>query len=181
MAIQAISSLWLLLPVNIRPKPSSNMGISVSNVSVSTPGGSSKSLGDYAGKVLLIVNVASRCGFTKQYAGLQALNEAYAAKGLAVLGFPCNDFGAQEPGTLDEIKSFCSSTYGADFELFDKVHAKGSTTEPFTTLNKTEPAGDVEWNFEKFLVGKDGNVIARFKSGVTPDDLKAPIEAALGA
>ena len=69
-----------------------------------------------------------------------------------MLGFPCNDFGAQEPGTLDEIKSFCSSTYGADFELFDKVHAKGSTTEPFTTLNKTEPAGDVEWNFEKFLV-----------------------------
>ncbi|MEB3253077.1 MAG: glutathione peroxidase [Synechococcus sp.] len=157
------------------------MAISVSNVSVTTPEGTSKSLGDYAGKVLLIVNVASRCGFTKQYSGLQALNEAYGAKGLAVLGFPCNDFGAQEPGTLDEIKSFCSTTYGADFELFDKVHAKGSTTEPFTTLNKAEPAGDVEWNFEKFLVGKDGNVIARFKSGVTPDDLKAPIEAALAA
>ena len=90
------------------------MAISVSAVSVTTPDGSSKSLGDYAGKVLLIVNVASRCGFTKQYAGLQALNEAYAAKGLAVLGFPCNDFGAQEPGTLEEIKSFCSTTYGAD-------------------------------------------------------------------
>ena len=104
------------------------MAISVSAVSVTTPDGSSKSLGDYAGKVLLIGNVASRCGFTKQYAGLQALNEAYAAKGLAVLGFPCNDFGAQEPGSLDEIKSFCSTTYGADFELFDKVHAKGSTT-----------------------------------------------------
>ena len=98
---------------------------------------------------------------------LQALNEAYAAKGLAVLGFPCNDFGAQEPGTLDEIKSFCSTTYGADFELFDKVHAKGNTTEPYTTLNQMDPAGDVEWNFEKFLVGKDGTVIARFKSGVT--------------
>ncbi len=86
------------------------MAISVSAVSVTTPDGSSKSLGDYAGKVLLIVNVASRCGFTKQYAGLQSLNEAYADKGLAVLGFPCNDFGAQEPGTLDEIKSFCSTT-----------------------------------------------------------------------
>ena len=157
------------------------MAISVSAVSVTTPDGSSKSLGDYAGKVLLIVNVASRCGFTKQYAGLQALNEAYAAKGLAVLGFPCNDFGAQEPGTLDEIKSFCSTTYGADFELFDKVHAKGSTTEPYTTLNQMDPAGDVEWNFEKFLVGKDGTVIARFKSGVTPDDLKSAIEAALAA
>ena len=157
------------------------MGISVSNVSVSTVGGGSRSLGDYAGKVLLIVNVASRCGYTKQYAGLQALNEAYASKGLAILGFPCNDFGAQEPGTLDEIQSFCSTTYGADFELFDKVHAKGSTTEPFTTLNKAEPSGDVEWNFEKFLVGKDGNVIARYKSGVAPEDLKAPIESALAA
>ena len=155
------------------------MTINISNVSVLTADGSQKSLGDYAGRVLLIVNVASRCGFTKQYAGLQALNEAYSAKGLAVLGFPCNDFGGQEPGSLDEIKSFCSSTYGADFELFEKVHAKGSTTEPYTTLNQMEPAGDVEWNFEKFLVSKNGEVIARFKSGVTPDDLKSAIEAAL--
>ena len=98
-----------------------------------------------------------------------------------MLGFPCNDFGGQEPGSLDEIKSFCSTTYGADFELFDKVHAKGSTTEPYTTLNKTEPAGDVAWNFEKFLVGKDGIVIARYKSDATPEDLKTPIEAALNA
>ena len=157
------------------------MTINISNVSVLTADGSQKSLGDYAGRVLLIVNVASRCGFTKQYAGLQALNEAYSAKGLAVLGFPCNDFGGQEPGSLDEIKSFCSSTYGADFELFEKVHAKGSTTEPYTTLNQMEPAGDVEWNFEKFLVSKNGEVIARFKSGVTPDDLNSAIEAALEA
>ena len=157
------------------------MAISVSTVTVSTPDGASKSLGDYAGKVLLIVNVASRCGFTKQYAGLQALNTAYGDKGLAVLGFPCNDFGGQEPGSLEEIKSFCSTTYGADFELFDKVHAMGSTTEPYTTLNQMEPAGDVAWNFEKFLVGKDGTVIARFKSGVEPEELKAPIEAALAA
>ena len=157
------------------------MTINISNVSVLTADGSQKSLGDYAGRVLLIVNVASRCGFTKQYAGLQALNEAYSAKGLAVLGFPCNDFGGQEPGSLDEIKSFCSSTYGADFELFEKVHAKGSTTEPYTTLNQMEPAGDVERNFVKFLVSKNGEVIARFKSGVTPDDLKSAIEAALTA
>ena len=157
------------------------MTISIANVSVKTPDGTSKSLGEYAGKVLLIVNVASRCGFTKQYAGLQALNKAYGSKGLAVLGFPCNDFGAQEPGTLDEIKNFCSTTYGADFELFEKVHAKGGTTEPYTTLNQMDPAGDVEWNFEKFLVGKDGTVIARFKSGVTPEDLKSAIEAALSA
>ena len=157
------------------------MAISVSTVTVTTPDGSSKSLGDYAGKVLLIVNVASRCGFTKQYAGLQALNAAYADKGLAVLGFPCNDFGAQEPGSLEEIKSFCSTTYGADFELFEKVHAMGSTTEPYTTLNQMDPSGDVEWNFEKFLVGKDGTVVARFNGGVDPDELKAPIEAALAA
>ena len=157
------------------------MAISVSNVTVTTPDGSSKSLGDYSGKVLLIVNVASRCGFTKQYAGLQGLNAAYADKGLAVLGFPCNDFGAQEPGSLEEIKSFCSTTYGADFELFEKVHAMGSTPEPYSTLNQMDPAGDVAWNFEKFLVGKDGTVIARFKSGVDPEELKAPIEAALAS
>ena len=157
------------------------MAISISNVSVLTADGGEKSLGDYAGRVLLIVNVASRCGFTKQYAGLQALKEAYGAQGLTVLGFPCNDFGGQEPGSLEEIKSFCSTTYGADFELFEKVHAKGSTTEPFTTLNQMEPSGDVEWNFEKFLVSKDGTVIARFKSGVAPEDLKSAIEAALAA
>jgi glutathione peroxidase len=159
------------------------MAQSVSGVSVRSADGSNKSLGDYAGNVLLIVNVASRCGFTKQYAGLEALNQSYGAKGLKVLGFPCNDFGAQEPGTLEEIKSFCSTTYGASFELFDKVHATGSTTEPYTTLNKTEPAGDVAWNFEKFLVGKDGTVIARFKSGVEPEsaELKTAIEAALAA
>jgi glutathione peroxidase len=156
---------------------------SVSGVSVRSADGSNKSLGDYAGNVLLIVNVASRCGFTKQYAGLEALNQSYGAKGLKVLGFPCNDFGAQEPGTLEEIKSFCSTTYGASFELFDKVHATGSTTEPYTTLNQTEPAGDVAWNFEKFLVGKDGTVIARFKSGVEPEsaELKTAIESALAA
>ena len=159
------------------------MTISVSNVSVTTPDGASKSLGAYAGKVLLIVNVASRCGFTPQYEGLQALQDRYGDQGLAVLGFPCNDFGAQEPGTLDEIKSFCSAKFGASFELFDKVHAMGSTTEPYTTLNKTEPAGDVAWNFEKFLVGRDGTVIARYKSGVAPDsaELTGAIEAALNA
>ena len=167
------------MPVNLSKYPALGMTINISGVSVTTPDGTTKSLGDYAGKVLLIVNVASKCGFTKQYAGLQSLNEAYADKGLAVLGFPCNDFGAQEPGTLDEIKSFCSTTYGADFELFDKVNAKGSTTEPYTTLNKTEPAGDVAWNFEKFLVGKNGDVIGRYLSSVTPEEMQSAIETAL--
>ena len=159
------------------------MSVNISKVVVKTSTGSDQSLSAYAGKVLLIVNVASRCGFTKQYAGLQALQDKYGDQGLCVLGFPCNDFGAQEPGNLEEIKSFCSTTYGASFELFDKVHAKGSTTEPYTTLNQSEPAGDVEWNFEKFLVSKDGTVINRFKSGVAPEDpdLNSAIETALKA
>ena len=140
------------------------MTISISNVSVLSADGSEKSLGDYAGRVLLIVNVASRCGFTRQYSGLQQLQDRFGDQGLSVLGFPCNDFGGQEPGSLPEIQSFCSTTYGASFELFGKVHAMGSTTEPFTTLNRMEPAGDVGWNFEKFLVGKDGTVCLLYTS-----------------
>jgi glutathione peroxidase len=155
--------------------------INVTEVVVRDARGVEKRLGEWAGQVLLIVNVASRCGFTRQYAGLQALQNTYGPQGLVVLGFPCNDFGAQEPGTLPEIQQFCSSTYGATFTLFDKVHAAGATTEPYTTLTKAEPAGDVAWNFEKFLVGRDGTVIARFKSNVEPDGttLTAAIEAAL--
>ena len=155
--------------------------VSVTEVVVRDARGVEKRLGEWAGQVLLIVNVASRCGFTRQYAGLQTLQDTYGPQGLVVLGFPCNDFGAQEPGTLPEIQQFCSSTYGATFTLFDKVHATGATTEPYTTLTKAEPAGDVAWNFEKFLVGRDGAVIARFKSNVEPDGapLTAAIEAAL--
>ena len=110
------------------------MAISVSNVAVRDAKGDERNLGEWAGKVLLIVNVASRCGFTRQYAGLQALQESYGPQGLAVLGFPCNDFGAQEPGTLPEIQQFCSSTYGADFELLDKVVM---AEEPYTTLSQS--------------------------------------------
>ena len=119
-----------------------------------------------------IVNVASKCGFTKQYEALQNLQDQYESQGLRVLGFPCNDFGGQEPGELEEIKNFCSLTYGAKFQLFQKVHARGKTTEPFTTLNKVNPAGDVEWNFEKFLINREGEAIARFKSSVEPDSIE---------
>ena len=159
------------------------MAINVSDVAVRDAKGTERKLGEWGGKVLLIVNVASRCGFTRQYAGLQKLQDAYGAQGFAVLGFPCNDFGAQEPGTLPEIQQFCSTTYGASFELFDKVHATGAKTEPYSTLTQAEPAGDVAWNFEKFLIGKDGTVLARFKSGVEPDsgELTSAIEAALAA
>jgi glutathione peroxidase len=137
----------------------------------------------YAGKALLIVNVASRCGFTRQYAGLQALQDRFGPRGFAVLGFPCNDFGAQEPGSLEEIQQFCSATYGVGFELFDKVHATGTKTAPYDTLTQSEPAGDVAWNFEKFLIGRDGTVLGRFKSAVEPEgaELIEAIEKALAA
>jgi glutathione peroxidase len=156
--------------------------VNVSEVLVRSASGESRPLSDWAGQVLLIVNVASRCGFTRQYAGLQTLQDNYGPKGLTVLGFPCNDFGGQEPGSLEEIKAFCSTTYGASFTLLDKVHATGATTEPYTTLNQVEPAGPVAWNFEKFLVGRDGTVLARYGSRVEPDaaELTSAIEAALG-
>ena len=163
--------------------PQKTMPLSVTDVVVRDAGGLERRLGDWNGQVLLIVNVASRCGFTRQYAGLQALQERFADRGFAVLGFPCNDFGGQEPGTLPEIQQFCSTTYGASFQLFDKVHATGSKTAPYDTLTQAEPAGDVAWNFEKFLIGKDGTVLARFKSNVEPDgaELAAAIEQALAA
>ena len=157
------------------------MTIDVSDTKIVTSQGKTLKLGDYAGKVLLIVNVASYCGFTIQYEDLQTLHEKYSEKGLKILAFPCNNFGNQEPDSLDQIQNFCSSKFNVKFEIFDKVNAKGETTEPYTTLNKTEPSGDVEWNFEKFLVGKDSKVIARFKSGVKPldENLVAAIEVAL--
>ena len=145
-----------------------------------TATGEERALGDWSGKVLLIVNVASRCGFTRQYTGLQALQETYGDQGFSVLAFPCNDFGAQEPGSVEEIQQFCSTTYGVNFPIYAKVAISAA---PFDTLVQAEPAGPVAWNFEKFLVGKDGTVIARFKSGVEPEsaELKGAIEAALAA
>ena len=157
------------------------MTIYVKNTIITKSNGEKELLGDYSGQVLLIINVASYCGFTAQYKDLKKLHETYSDKGLKILAFPCNDFGQQEPDTLDEIKDFCSTNFDIKFEIFEKVHAKGDTTEPFTTLNKSEPAGDVEWNFEKFLVGKDSHVIARFKSNINPldENLITAIEVAL--
>ena len=157
------------------------MSINVKQTQIVTSDKKILQLGDFSNKVLLVVNVASYCGFTSQYNDLQKLHELYADKGLKILAFPCNDFGNQEPDSLDEIKTFCSTKFNVKFDIFDKVHAKGSTTEPFTTLNKMEPEGDVEWNFEKFLIGKDSEVIARFKSKVNPldENLITAIEVAL--
>ena len=148
------------------------MSVNISKVEVFTFENQKISFDHYKGNVLLIVNVASKCGFTKQYKGLQNLQDKYEAKGFKVLGFPCNDLGNQEPGELEDIKKFCSTTFGVNFQLFQKVHAKGNTTEPFTTLNQLNPAGEVEWNFEKFLINSDGYAIARFKSSVEPDSLE---------
>ena len=154
------------------------MSVNISNVQVLSAENKTIKLDQFLGDVLLIVNVASKCGFTKQYEGLQSLQDHYKSKGFRVLGFPCNDFGNQEPGSLEEIKKFCLISYKANFQLFQKVHAKGNTTEPYTTLNKFNPAGDVEWNFEKFLISRKGEVVNRFKSSIDPEssEVKTAIE-----
>jgi glutathione peroxidase len=140
-------------------------------------------LGTYQGKVVLIVNVASRCGATPQYAGLQDLYEKYKDKGFVVLGFPANDFGAQEPGSDEQIKEFCSTKYAVTFPMFSKITVKGPEKAAlYKVLTETaDPSGEVGWNFEKFLIGKDGKIAGRFKTRVSPDDpeLVSAIEAAL--
>jgi glutathione peroxidase len=137
--------------------------------------GSPASLADFDGQALLVVNVASKCGFTPQYAGLEALYERYRHRGLTVLGFPSNQFGSQEPGTAEEIAEFCSLTYGVTFPMFPKTDVNGPDRHPlFERLTRTADAdgkaGDVAWNFEKFLVSPAGEVVARFRTSVAPDD-----------
>ena len=155
----------------------------ISDLTVKTIEGSDRQLSDYAGNVLLIVNVASYCGYTPQYAGLEKLNQKYKNSGLRILGFPCNDFGAQEPGTNTEIINFCTKNYGVTFEILDKVHAVGNNQHPlYDRLTKAvNPPGNVSWNFEKFLVSKTGDRVARFRSSVKPDspELIAAIEQEL--
>jgi glutathione peroxidase len=146
--------------------------------------GKDTSLKAYAGKALLIVNVASQCGFTPQYEGLESLYRKYKDKGLVVLGFPCNDFGQQEPGTNGEIKQFCSSKFDVTFPLFDKLHTKGPEQHPlYTALSgPASPApGPVTWNFNKYLISRDGKILAHFESDVEPDSstLTKAIDAAL--
>ena len=140
-------------------------------------------LSSYKGKVVLIVNVASKCGYTKQYTGLQKLYDSYKDKGLIVLGFPANEFGGQEPGSDADIATFCSTKYGVTFDMFSKIVVKGPDKAPlYKSLTETAtPAGEVKWNFEKFLIGRDGAILGRFDSGVAPEDakLKDAIEAAL--
>lgn len=151
-------------------------------------GGWPVALSQYRGDVLLIVNVASRCGFTKQYAGLQDLHEEYGGRGLVVLGFPANNFGNQEPGTDEEILTFCRTNYGVTFPVFSKISVKGEDKHPLyeyltEEVENESLRGDIGWNFTKILVGRDGRAIARFEPKVAPEspELRAAIEQALGA
>ncbi len=177
----------------------------LADIPLKTIRGADASLGDYAGKVLLVVNVASKCGLTPQYEGLEALYGKYRDQGLVVLGFPANDFAGQEPGSNDEIESFCTTNFGVDFPMFEKLVATGPDKHPlYAALTEAAPAAqndgafrdrlkgygmtpnpapELLWNFEKFLIGRDGAVAARFSPDTAPDDpaLVAAIEQALAA
>jgi glutathione peroxidase len=162
------------------------MSKSVHDFSAQTIDGKPKNLADYKGKALLIVNVASKCGLTPQYTGLEKLHETYGAKGLAVLGFPANEFGGQEPGTNEQVAEFCTTNYGVKFDMFSKVKVKGPGIDPlfeYLTSAATNPgfSGDIKWNFNKFLIGRAGQVLARFEPPVEPTsaEVKAAIEKAL--
>jgi glutathione peroxidase len=153
---------------------------------VKTLAGSPSSLAEYRGVVLLIVNVASRCGLTPQYTGLERLQETYAGRGFTVLGFPCNQFGGQEPGSAEQIQTFCSTTYGVTFPMFEKIEVNGPGRHPIyrelaAVADASGKPGDIEWNFEKFLVSRDGRSIERFRPNTPPDDpsLVGAIERAL--
>jgi len=150
--------------------------------------GTPASLGDLSGKTLLVVNVASKCGLTPQYTALEQLHERFADRGFAVVGFPSNQFGGQEPGSAGEIAEFCSATYGVTFPMFEKVDVNGASRHPVYTeltalADADGEAGDIQWNFEKFLVSPEGKPIARFRPRTVPDDpaVISAIEAVLPA
>lgn len=157
----------------------STFAADLQDISLKTIDGKETSLKDYQGKVLLIVNVASECGYTGQYAGMQALYQKYNKDGFTVLGFPCNDFGGQEPGSEADIKTFCSSRYNVTFPMFEKVSIKGGNKHPlFAAL---AASAEVQWNFEKFLIGKDGKLIARYGSDAEPEggEIESAVKTAL--
>jgi glutathione peroxidase len=160
--------------------------VTVRDIPVNTLAGQPSSLGDVDANTLLVVNVASQCGLTPQYAGLEELHKQFADRGFAVVGFPCNQFGAQEPGSAEEIAEFCSTNYGVSFPMFEKIEVNGPGRHPIYSELTAAPdangeSGDIQWNFEKFLVGADGTVLARFRPLITPDapELVSAIEANL--
>lgn len=159
---------------------------SVLDIPLKDINGKDAALKDHKGKVILVVNVASKCGYTKQYTGLEAIHQKYKARGFTVVGMPCNQFGGQEPGTNEQIKEFCSSKFNVTFPLYDKIEVNGANRHPLYTAlaGKESPfPGDIKWNFNKFLIGRDGKIIARFDSKVAPEspEMTAAIEKALAA
>lgn len=171
-----IIMLFLHLPIYSHKIDSGNrMNNNISKIIVKDIDGKTVKLSDYNGKVLLIVNVASYCGFTKQYAGLEEIYKEYKDKGFEILAFPCNQFGNQEPGTNEEIKNFCSTKFDVTFRLFDKIDVNGKNKSPlYAILTDNEVTGksDIQWNFEKFIIDKNGNVVARFPTKVEPTSEK---------
>jgi glutathione peroxidase len=162
------------------------MTTSIYDERVSTLEGEEKDLHDYEGKVMLVVNTASKCGLTPQFAGLEELHKAYADKGLAVLGFPCNQFANQDPGSEAEIGEFCQRNYGVSFPMHAKIEVNGGGTHPLYKRLKEEAKGAlgteaIKWNFTKFLVDKQGNVVKRFAPTTKPEELRGDIERLLGA
>jgi glutathione peroxidase len=160
------------------------MSANLLSIPVTTIKGESKTLADFAGKAVLVVNTASKCGFTPQYEGLEKLWKNYKDQGLVVLGFPCNQFGKQEPGNEGAISEFCELNFGVSFPLFKKVDVNGSDAHPlFVQLKKQAPgllgSERIKWNFTKFLIGKDGQLVKRFAPLTKPEDLKSEIEALL--
>ena len=183
LALLCVPALLLSLTTHAQDKKT----MSVLDFKVKDIDGKDVDLSKYKGDVLLIVNTASRCGYTPQYKGLEATYEKYKAKGFTVLAFPANEFGAQEPGTDADIKTFCTSKYNVTFPIFSKIKVKGDETHPlykYLTSKETDPkfAGDIPWNFSKFLVNRKGEVIARFEPGDKPEGekLTAAVEKALG-
>jgi glutathione peroxidase len=158
--------------------------MSIYDIEVTTLAGDSTTLADHQGKVMLIVNTASKCGFTPQYEGLEKLHQQFDSQGLTVLGFPCNQFGGQEPAGHDEIASFCQINYGVSFQMHSKIKVNGKDTHPLFQHLKTERPGllgskGIKWNFTKFLVGRDGAVVKRFGPKVEPADMAEDIKALL--
>ncbi|SJM49783.1 glutathione peroxidase [Agrococcus casei] len=157
----------------------------LADFSATTLAGEERSLADFDGSVALVVNTASKCGFTPQYAGLQQLFDSYRDKGFTVLGFPSNEFAGQEPGASGDIEEFCQVNYGVSFPMFEKIKVNGKNAHPLYQWLKTEKGGilgdAIKWNFTKFLIGRDGQVVKRYASNVDPADIAADIETALAA
>jgi glutathione peroxidase len=180
-----IAAVLYLAPTEaIQNSEGVKMDKNISKISVKDIDGKSVSLSDFKGKVLLIVNVASYCGYTKQYAGLEEIYKKYKDKGFEILAFPCNQFGEQEPGTNEEIKNFCSSKFDVTFKLFDKIDVNGKSKSPlYSILTDNEVTGkaDIKWNFEKLLIDKNGNIVERFPTKIEPtsDKLISAIKKAI--